>query len=709
MGAKSAINQSLQEIITHPNQPDTAPPRSVLTPATDSATSTPPTLTATTHTNRIADISQLSQDEILLCDLLHAMDFTQPSMTNWKQPQPDAQKSFVINLSNLVLDEDSLALLNKGLGFGLSSEFNDLNESLRLTREGMRRLDVKLFFAKKNHRRTDTPTPRATFNIPSTFWPRTLELAVPLTEKIFVMLTNLPSETGQSQNLTRGEKQALKKLKNNKMVTVKKADKGSSVTLMNTQDYVSSCRSQLNDTKYYRELKTARSQKNAKAITRVINNMRITHQINEKTADFLTPPTPHRPRIFYGLPKVHKNSSTWKHNIPPLRPIISDVNSESYQAAKFVDFFLKPWATTHKAYLKDTWHFLEIINRHQMPAHTLLVSMDVVALYTNIPLLEGINLCRKALDRRGPNAIPTTKHLIQLLEIQAFNNDFEFNGATFLQIHGTAMGKTWAPSLANIFMAEWESTLFQSCQERGILHPNKLWVRFLDDIFFPWEHGEEALNIFIDTANKHHGNITITADVQESHLNFLDVTLYKGPRFPREGRLDHKSFRKPTDKAQYLHASSAHPGHTHVGLMKGLLIRLQRLNSQTDTFEQAAKQLYQNLLDRGYNRRTLTTNFKKFMSEMTNVGRTCLVQKTSTQALTFACPFTSSTAKLPKDINTAYNSFRDSLQSSDETFITNTLGERLRITFKKPPTLANKLVRTITKHNPQDVNSRSGA
>ena len=41
---------------------------------------------------------------------------------------------------------------------------------------------------------------------------------------------------------------------------------------------------------------------------------------------------------------------------------------------------------------------------------------------------------------------------MRLLELNLFNYDFSFNGDLYLQTKGVAMGKSFAPSLANIFL-----------------------------------------------------------------------------------------------------------------------------------------------------------------------------------------------------------------------------------------------------------------
>ena len=73
---------------------------------------------------------------------------------------------------------------------------------------------------------------------------------------------------------------------------------------------------------------------------------------------------------------------------------------------------------------------------------------------------------------------------------------FCLNGEFYLQTKGTAMGKKFAPSYANIFMADWEEKVIEKAP-----HKPENWDRFLDDIFLIWNHGIEKLNEFFKILN----------------------------------------------------------------------------------------------------------------------------------------------------------------------------------------------------------------
>jgi len=89
--------------------------------------------------------------------------------------------------------------------------------------------------------------------------------------------------------------------------------------------------------------------------------------------------------------------------------------------------------------------------------------MDVENLYTNIETKKGLEAVSKALSHYPVEGSPD-ECLLRLLELTLTKNDFEFNREYFLQVKGTAMGKQFAPAYANIYMADWEESVFKKCK-----------------------------------------------------------------------------------------------------------------------------------------------------------------------------------------------------------------------------------------------------
>ena len=147
-----------------------------------------------------------------------------------------------------------------------------------------------------------------------------------------------------------------------------------------------------------------------------------------------------------------------------------------------------------------------------------------------------------------------------------------------------------APNYAILFMAELEEKILSSSP----LQP-MVWWRYIDDIFFLWEHGEENLNLFLDHLNKAHPTIKFTAEYSNSSINFLDV------KVSRKGdKLCTDLFVKSTDTHQYLQASSCHPNHCKTSIPYSQTLRLNRICSEASDFDRRCNDLEAWLLKRGY-------------------------------------------------------------------------------------------------------------
>lgn len=147
-----------------------------------------------------------------------------------------------------------------------------------------------------------------------------------------------------------------------------------------------------------------------------------------------------------------------------------------------------------------------------------------------------------------PDASRPDKAILQLLEISLTKNDFEFEGTFYLQTKGTAMGKRFAPSYANIYMAQWEETLFPRCPKLPLSY-----LRFLDDMWKVLQRGLQEFQIFLQALNSHHASIGVKSVINKPAVDFLDTTVYKGPNFHKTGQLDFKVF---FQGYRYTHAPS---------------------------------------------------------------------------------------------------------------------------------------------------------
>ena len=110
--------------------------------------------------------------------------------------------------------------------------------------------------------------------------------------------------------------------------------------------------------------------------------------------------------------------------------------------------------------------------------------------------------------------------LCDLAELVLKNYIFKFRKKILKQKRGTAIRTKFAPPYSILFMAELEEEILRKAKFKPYL-----WWRYIDEIFFLWEHGEEKLKSFIDKINKMHPTTKFTADWSKTSIIFLDVTV----------------------------------------------------------------------------------------------------------------------------------------------------------------------------------------
>ena len=290
----------------------------------------------------------------------------------------------------------------------------------------------------------------------------------------------------------------------------------------------------------------------------------------------------------YLLPKIHKGLIP-----PPGRPIISANGCPTENISQFVDFFLNPTCLTLPSFVKDTTHFLHLINDlGQLPDNCLLVTMDVSSLYTNIPNNEGLTAARAALDTHRPqaNIKPTNASLIGLLELVLTKNNFQFNGVNFLQVGGTAMGTKVAPSFAVTYMGSFEKDNVYTYR----LQPT-IYLRYIDDIFMIWPHGQDELDQFLLHMNNCSEHIQFTTEQSSTEIPFLDTTVKLDG-----GVITTDLYSKPTDSHNYLYYNSAHPQRCKDSIPYSQFLRIRRICSTNKDFDKHVITLAGHFLRRHY-------------------------------------------------------------------------------------------------------------
>ena len=491
----------------------------------------------------------------------------------------------VVNISNITLTPTDVIVLSRGLTFCPTPNIPLISDILDDVYAFTRKLRLKFHY--RNEPQTDLDPIIRKFRLKSS---RTPGPGEDLYLDSFIKIVrnsarSLPIWKETTHNITPEENNSLINLTKNPEITIKKADKGSAVVVMDTKRYIAEAMRQLTDENFYvevdRDLTTEFAEDTVELATKMFNNEEIPESVYKYLigADFKTPQ-------FYLLPKIHKKSI-------PGRPILSAIDSATDRLSRLVDAHIRFLIPQIPTYIKDTNDFLRKIDsiRLEPPIGVpIIFTLDVVSLYTNIPNQEGLVATVLALNKK-PHPTMRTTTIALMLKTVLHKNCFDFNGRHYLQVGGTAMGSAVAPAYANLFMANLEEKLLHDSP----LKPEVFW-RYIDDCFGIWRHGEASLLEWKDWLNSQHPSIKFTLEYSYKQINFLDTTAI----LTTEGRLQSTLYCKPTDTHSYLHFTSCHPHHVCKSLPYSQFLRVIKICSVVEDRDIHLNLMKTHFIKRGY-------------------------------------------------------------------------------------------------------------
>jgi len=202
---------------------------------------------------------------------------------------------------------------------------------------------------------------------------------------------------------------------------------------------------------------------------------------------------------------------------PPFRPIVSSIGTYNYNLAKFLCTLLDSHIPGDFC-ARDTSSFANEITSLRT-SNKFMVSFDVESLFTNIPLLEAIELAVDYILSGIPNTKLSKDSLRVVSCCHCPDTFFYSKGSNYDQIDGVAMGSTLAPVLANLFMGHHERIWLQQYDGPAI----SFYRRYVNDIFCLFNNEKDTLEFF-HYVNEKHPNIRFTMATEVNHkLPFLDV------------------------------------------------------------------------------------------------------------------------------------------------------------------------------------------
>ncbi len=401
-------------------------------------------------------------------------------------------------------------------------------------------------------------------------------------------------------NLTREQCDALKSLRADEDIVILPADKGNAVVLLNKTDYSRMMENDIlsDQSKFIPIASDPTRVYESDFQVFLLESVKKKGLIEDRMYWYLRPSDARTPRL-YGLVKIHKDPLK-------LRPIVSAIRSFNYNIGKFLVWILQPYIEICSSYVKNSQHFISIISQKK-PGKSRQISLDVSSLFTNVPVLEAVNLAMDLItrDNESRNTFPA-EILRKFFEFATTCSCFVFNGQFYKQVDGFSMGSPLAPTMSHLFMVKIESIALQ----RGLFRPYDL-LRYVDDIYLRIPQSEfRKSDKSLEEINKIHPSIQFTIEKEKNDtLNYLEVSC--------RADLDSQSYstsvyRKPTHTNLYIRWDSAHPASQKLGIFKTLLCRAKKICSELDVYNMEKENLVSIFVEHGFPKRRLLDIIRKF-------------------------------------------------------------------------------------------------
>lgn len=330
-------------------------------------------------------------------------------------------------------------------------------------------------------------------------------------------------------------------LKEHPDIKIKGSDKGNVSVIFNIKDYNVKMRELLEDKTVYEKVNVSSHLGYIKRNYNLLKRFSEFGLISEQNILNIVSKETQNPRI-YGLYKIHKNFK--------IRPIMSCVNTPG---SRLFELILKPinrMDRDNRYSIRNTSQLINDIKAIKLKEDDILVSFDVVSMFTNIPPETALNILL-----RGGIHNHTTMNLE--LFIQSFRfltqhaTEFLFENTFYKQISGLPMGAKGSPSIASIVL----TYILDSALAK---HPQVTFIKkYIDDIICITSL--ENAQAILRTLNSIIPSVQFTLEVEAGGcLNFLDVSL------KRRGDLSISTrwFCKHYASNRLVNYYSEHEGHT---------------------------------------------------------------------------------------------------------------------------------------------------
>ncbi|XP_059221518.1 uncharacterized protein LOC131996087 [Stomoxys calcitrans] len=351
---------------------------------------------------------------------------------------------------------------------------------------------------------------------------------------------------------------------NRDTIMVTTADKGNKTVVMSKKEYHQKMNQLLADKTTYRPIDVDPTEKLQKVNNKIIMELFKSKHITKWEKTKLDSISPQSPEL-YGLPKIHKDGT-------PLRPISSSMNVPCYALSKHIGNILKTIISTEYN-VKNSLELKQQLGSITLDKDDIIVSFDVVSLFTNIPIYLAI---KKIMDKWDTLWVNTTIPRQTFLKILNFclkdNNYFTYAGKLYQQTYGMPMGNPLSPTIADIVLDTLLDDVMDELQSMNITV--KFIVKYVDDLFAVINKKDETT--IMKLMNAYHNKLKFTIEKEtRAELPFLDMKIIRNGN-----TLITNWYAKPTASGRMINYNSTQPHSTKINTAKNFIHKVLLLSDE---------------------------------------------------------------------------------------------------------------------------------
>ena len=196
------------------------------------------------------------------------------------------------------------------------------------------------------------------------------------------------------------ERESIKTLKEDDTWVVLTADKGVAMVVMDKSSYFDKCMALLQDTNVYQPCRDLTGQIHRQvqaSLCKLKGKYGKEHQwVQLQYSQLLPTGNSSPPARFYGLPKIHKANC-------PMRPMVSACGTSTYNLAKYRTKILQMYIGHSSSFVKDSKDLTDKLQSIELQNNEELVSFDVSALFTSIPVNQALDVINELIIQHQTN------------------------------------------------------------------------------------------------------------------------------------------------------------------------------------------------------------------------------------------------------------------------------------------------------------------